>query len=409
MKKLALLFSIIVLASGICLAQTSGFTYQGKLADAGAPANGIYQFECKLFDADTDGKQIGSTQSVVATVQSGAFTTRLDFGAAAFPAGSDRWLEISVRLNGSSDAYTVLSPRQQVNSVPFAVRSLKATNADNADNATTATNATTANTATTAGNVTGVVPVANGGTGSSFKDFVDLSTNQRRIGGNKEFEGEISVIGAGRFVGSGAGLTNVPGAIRWQVVSGTSQQAQPNNGYLVMNVGEVSITLPTALNIGDIVRISSPGPGGWRIAQNADQSVLLTNLGLLSNWTPHLFDYSWPRVASSADGSKLIVVGTPDARYYTSTDAGVNWVLHTGVLIFAAVACSADGTKLVALSTNPVLPGQSTPDGWIYTSTDSGATWTQRDVARIWTAVASSSDGTKLVAAVKEWSALYFN
>ena len=31
MKKLALLFSIVVLACGTCLAQASGFTYQGKL------------------------------------------------------------------------------------------------------------------------------------------------------------------------------------------------------------------------------------------------------------------------------------------------------------------------------------------------------------------------------------------
>ena len=74
MKKLALLFSIVIIASGICLAQTTGFTYQGKLADAGAPANGSYQFECKLFDAGTAGNQIGSSQTVVALVQNGIFT-----------------------------------------------------------------------------------------------------------------------------------------------------------------------------------------------------------------------------------------------------------------------------------------------------------------------------------------------
>ena len=31
-------------------AQTTGFTYQGKLGDAGAPANGSYDFQFKLFD-----------------------------------------------------------------------------------------------------------------------------------------------------------------------------------------------------------------------------------------------------------------------------------------------------------------------------------------------------------------------
>ena len=153
MKNLAVLFLVVVLASGNCLAQTSAFTYQGKLASSGAPANGDHQFEFKLFDAATVTNQIGTTQPATATVQNGSFSTRLDFGATAFAPGQDRWLEISVRLN-PSDPYTTLTPRQQVNSVPFAVRSLKATNADNADNAT---NATTAISAATAGNVTGIV------------------------------------------------------------------------------------------------------------------------------------------------------------------------------------------------------------------------------------------------------------
>ena len=164
MKNLAFLLSLILLASGFCFAQTSAFTYQGKLASSGAPANGDHQFEFKLFDAVTGTNQIGLTQTATATVQNGSFSTRLDFGATAFAAGQDRWLEISVRTN-ASDAYTVLTPRQQVNSVPFAVRSLKATRADNATNAITA------------GNVTGVVQVNNGGTGSAT---VQPRINSRR-------------------------------------------------------------------------------------------------------------------------------------------------------------------------------------------------------------------------------------
>src|SRR5580765_1284883 len=143
MKKLALLFSIIVLASGTCLAQTSAFTYQGKLGDGGNPANGTYQFECKLYDGSgvigDSGSQIGATQTVVAPAQNGIFTMQLDFGAASFAAGQNRWLEIGVRLNGSGGAYTVFDPRQQINSVPFAVRSLNATTATTATNADNAT------------------------------------------------------------------------------------------------------------------------------------------------------------------------------------------------------------------------------------------------------------------------------
>src|SRR6188768_3644337 len=115
MKTLALLFSIVMLASVTCHAQTSGFTYQGKLGNSGMPASGDYQFEFKLFDGSGGTNQVGSTQTVVANVQNGIFTTRLDFGTAAFPNGADRWLEISVRLNASGDPYTVLTPRQQLN------------------------------------------------------------------------------------------------------------------------------------------------------------------------------------------------------------------------------------------------------------------------------------------------------
>lgn len=53
------------------------------------------------------------------------FSTTLDFGAAAFP-GAAHWLEISVRAGASTGAYTTLTPRQPVNSTPYAIRALSA-------------------------------------------------------------------------------------------------------------------------------------------------------------------------------------------------------------------------------------------------------------------------------------------
>ena len=35
------------------------FTYQGQLNDAGEPANGEYDLVFRLFDAETDGTQLG--------------------------------------------------------------------------------------------------------------------------------------------------------------------------------------------------------------------------------------------------------------------------------------------------------------------------------------------------------------
>jgi hypothetical protein len=115
---------------GAVRAQTTVFTYQGKLTDGGSPANGNYDLQFELFDAVTAGNQIGSTvfqSSVVVT--NGAFTTQLDFGAGAFP-GDDRFLELGVRPGGSAAAYTVLSPRTQITSTPYAIRALSAAQVD---------------------------------------------------------------------------------------------------------------------------------------------------------------------------------------------------------------------------------------------------------------------------------------
>jgi hypothetical protein len=107
---------------GAARAQTTTFTYQGKLTDGGSPANGTYDLQFTLFDAMAAGNQIGSTltQSSV-SITNGGFTAQLDFGAGAFP-GDDRFLEIGVRPTGSAAAYTVLSPRTQITSTPYAIR-----------------------------------------------------------------------------------------------------------------------------------------------------------------------------------------------------------------------------------------------------------------------------------------------
>jgi hypothetical protein len=101
-------------------AQGTAFTYQGRLTDAGQPANGSYDMTFALFNTSTGvGTQVGVTVTNVAVpVANGLFTVRLDFGP-SFP-GADRWLEIGVRANGGQ-GFTTLSPRQQLSSAPYAV------------------------------------------------------------------------------------------------------------------------------------------------------------------------------------------------------------------------------------------------------------------------------------------------
>ena len=79
----------------------TAFTYQGRLSDGGAPANGVYDFQFALYDAESAGTQVGSTiPKDDVTVTDGLFTVELDFGS-IFD-GTAFWLEIGVRP-GSRD------------------------------------------------------------------------------------------------------------------------------------------------------------------------------------------------------------------------------------------------------------------------------------------------------------------
>src|SRR2546421_11008089 len=162
-------------------AQSSTFTYQGRLTDGGPAANGNYDLQFALFDSLSGGTQIGSTQTLnTVAVSNGVFTVSLDFGTTSFN-GANRFLEISARPSGGG-SFTLLTPRQPVTATPYAVRSANASAADalsnacagcvqdahinsvsgnkvsgtvaSATNATNATNSTNATNATTATNAT---------------------------------------------------------------------------------------------------------------------------------------------------------------------------------------------------------------------------------------------------------------
>ena len=225
------------------------------------------------------------------------------------------------------------------------------------------------------------------------------------------------------YVCNGATGSVGPG-ITWVNVTGTSVQAVSNTGYIANNAtSPVTITLPASPALGDIVEVTGSGAGGWKMAQNAGQSIttmlesdfttshgaksvassadgtklvaaeyggkIYTSTDSGTTWTARDSSRDWVSVASSSDGTKLVATEYGGSQIYTSVDSGATWTTHSQYTYWAAVASSADGTKLVVAD-------------WyyqIYTSLNSGATWTARDSSRYWSAVASSSDGTKLVAA----------
>jgi len=120
----------LVLALGlmVCQAEVSeagpmgtAFTYQGHLYDANHVADGLYDFQFKLFDSNSS-QMCSDVNKPDVDVIAGYFTVELDFGSSVFN-GDAVWLKIGVRPGDMNDpnVYTVLSPRQEVTPTPYAL------------------------------------------------------------------------------------------------------------------------------------------------------------------------------------------------------------------------------------------------------------------------------------------------
>jgi len=364
-----LAFAVLFLA-GIsnAFAQGTAFIYQGKLANNGVSANGSYDLAFTLYSTNTAGAVIaGPVTNSATAVSNGLFSTTIDFGAGVFN-GSNYWLDISVSPAGSN-TFVDLSPRQAIMPTPYAIYSA---------NAAMATSAASVS----ASNISGTVSAA-------------------QLPGTVLTNGAGSVNLAGSFSGNGSGLTGINGAISWQAVCGTHVQAASNTGYLLTNNSLVTVTLPPSPNLGDIVRISCPGQSGWKVVENAGQTIL-NNFGFNFTWTnvtvPSIY-----AAASSADGTKLVALAFVNSAsgILTSTNSGMTWTVQSGApsALLSSVASSVDGTRLVAISADYNNYGNIVSGG-IYTSTNSGVTWVDETNAPNmgWTGIASSADGTKLVA-----------
>ncbi len=122
------ILSVCLILGQTAGAQTTAFTYQGRLNNTHGPVTGSYDLTFALYDASTAGNLIAGPLTNAATaVSNGLFTVTIDFGAGVFT-GTNYWLEIGARTNGGSD-YGTLAPRQQITPTPYAIYAANSGNA----------------------------------------------------------------------------------------------------------------------------------------------------------------------------------------------------------------------------------------------------------------------------------------
>jgi len=124
----ALAMVILVGALQQAAAQSTAFTYSGQLTGNGVLVSGNFDMRFTLYDATNGNAVAGPVTNSPVEVANGLFTTRIDFGPGAFP-GAPRWLDVAVRPVGGSN-YAALTPRQEVTSSPYSIRSQSAGSAD---------------------------------------------------------------------------------------------------------------------------------------------------------------------------------------------------------------------------------------------------------------------------------------
>lgn len=107
--------------------------------------------------------------------------------------------------------------------------------------------------------------------------------------------------------GGGGGVSS------WVDVTGTTQAMAINTGYLADNASLVTMTLPSTAAQFSIIRVAGKGAGGWKIAQNASQTIQIGN-----------------QVTTTGVGGSLASTNAFDALEIMCTTTNNGWVVLSG-------------------------------------------------------------------------------
>jgi len=379
----------------------TGFTYEGRLIDANQPADGLYDFQFKIYADPNAGAQKGNTVKIDDhDIIDGHFAVELDFGSGVFD-GNDRWLEIGVRPGDQNDpnVYTVLSPRHKVTPTPYALQTRglfvgeyvlgwepKESNRNWRSVAMSA-DGTKQTAVAWIGQI--YISTDSGNTWTAKESNRSWRSVAMSADGTKQTavaQGEQIYVSTD----SGNTWTAKESNRNWSSAAmsadGTKQTAVVQNGQIYVSTDSGNTwTAKESSRWWSSVAMSADGTKQTAVAQGG-QIYVSTDSG--NTWTAKESNRNWNSVAISADGTKQTAVVTTSGQIYVSTDSGNTWTAKESNRQWRSVAMSADGTKQTAVVSN----------GQIYVSTDSGNTWSIMESNRVWMSVAMSADGTKQTA-----------
>jgi hypothetical protein len=100
----------------------------------------------------------------------------------------------------------------------------------------------------------------------------------------------------------------------WSTVSGTTQSAAINNGYIPTNSSLTTITLPSTAVVGSIVAIAGQGSGSWKVAQNSGQTIHFASQN-----------------TTTGTGGSLTTTNQYDSIELICVTANTDWVVRSSV------------------------------------------------------------------------------
>jgi len=127
----SLIIIVLLIASYAAQAQSTAFTFQGKLTDMGSSPTAQYDLKFDLYTDSTVGTFLGTVTKEDVVVTSGVFTVSLDYGAANFNNNTGRYLEIGVRPGASIGSFTTITTRQILTASPYAIQAINSDKLNN--------------------------------------------------------------------------------------------------------------------------------------------------------------------------------------------------------------------------------------------------------------------------------------